>query len=195
MLLDKTWLLIFDNAEDPELIMQFWPVTDRGSVLITTRRHVLGMHPAATSVPINPFNKDEGAAFALHLLRASSPDSEEVGAAKKLSEILGGHALALTQASSLMLKKSWSIVKYLQMHARYPDKVRDAHSRELIHAGYTEGVETVFIMSFEHLSPDTSTVLGILSLLAPEGTPELIFTVEPTVDLPGHLQFCTDEFK
>jgi hypothetical protein len=74
-------------------------------------------------------------------------------------------------------------------------KIRDAHSSELIHAGYTDAIKTVFITSFHNLSSLASTVLGIISLLAPDAVPESLFSVKPTVKLPDHLHFCHDEFQ
>ena len=129
------------------------------------------------------------------MLNLSSPTSEDQDSAKALSKCLGGHALALTQASALMIRKTWSITKYLEMYERYPGKVRDAHSQELIHAGYAEGVKTVFLMQFRHLSSSAATLLGILSFLSPDDIPESLFMVDSNVVMPNHLGFCTDEFE
>lgn len=195
MNVDSKWLLIFDNAEDPTLISQFWPVSNHGSVLITTRRHIFGIHPTISSIAINSFPAAEGASFILQLFGISTPNPEDGQAARVLSETLGGHTLALTQAVSLIFKKNWSLAKYLEMHSRHPQKVCDSHSSELIHAGYLDGVKTVFIMSFQNLSPLASTVLGVLSLSAPNAVPESLFLIEPTIDLPDHLHFYHDEFQ
>jgi len=47
---------------------------------------------------------------------------------------------------------------------------------------------------FQSLSEDSLRILGVLSLLAPDGAPESIFAVKPDIiDLPAHLQFCTDQ--
>ena len=58
--------------------------------------------------------------------------------------------------------------------------------------------QTIFTMSdFQSLSEDSLTILGVLSLLAPDRAPESIFAVNlpDIIDLPAHLQFCTDEFQ
>ena len=34
---DRTWLLIFDNADDLSVLRDFWPVSGNGSVLVTSR--------------------------------------------------------------------------------------------------------------------------------------------------------------
>ncbi|KAI1483709.1 hypothetical protein F4774DRAFT_425415 [Daldinia eschscholtzii] len=193
---DRTWLLIFDNAENEDWINSYWPhaVLDRGSILITSRKPSFGIYLARTSLPIEPFNPQDGPDFIFHLLHNRNPSTKEKSAACKLSNLVGGHALALTQASSLIYKRRWSIDKYLEMHTRHPQRLRDAHTVEWMHAGYPEGVKTVFLMSFQTLSDSASAMLSILALLAPDAIPESIFINESTI-LPLRLQFCSDEFE
>lgn len=154
------------------------------------------MHPASSSLQIEPFSIKEGVEFLAHLTEVhGSSDVNDNAPATALSTLVGGHGLALTQESSLMFKKKWSISKYLQMYSRYPERVRDAHSLEMMHAGYSDGVKTVFLMSFQSLSPSATTTLGVLSLLAPDGIPEFLFSMNSETTLPTQLQYCTDEFE
>lgn len=69
---------------------------------------------------------------------------------------------------------------------------------EWMHAGYSEGVKTVFLMSFQSLSESATTMLSILALLAPDDIPESIFITESfteSASLPSRLQFCEDEYE
>lgn len=170
---------------------------DRGSALITSRKHIFRIHPAATAFEIKSFNDQDGAKFTLKMLDIPQSSLEDFDAARDLSKLVGGHALALTQACSLILNREWSILKYLDMHNKFPKRIRGRHTRDLVHNGYEEGVETVFLMSFQTLSkesPEASKMLSILSLLSPEDFLESIFCVELTKELPLHLDFCHDEF-
>lgn len=170
---------------------------DRGSALITSRKHIFGIHPAAEGFEVKSFNDQDGANFTLKMLHIPQSSLEDLEAARDLSKLVGGHALALTQACSLILNRKWSILKYLDMHYKYPKEIRKKNTRDLVHNGYEEGVETVFLMSFQTLSkesPEAAKMLSILSVLSPEDFLESIFCVELTEELPIHLGFCHDEF-
>src|SRR6266571_5258693 len=77
------WLLIMDNADDLGLARLFFPTTDNGHILLTTRSQIIGS--IAMKIEIEAMEPEEGLAF---LLRRSlpvdtpldkvSPDTREV---------------------------------------------------------------------------------------------------------------------
>ncbi|KAK3178321.1 hypothetical protein OEA41_000454 [Lepraria neglecta] len=44
------WLMAFDNAEDVDLLLQYWPLASRGTVIATTRNHTLAFEPAQSGI-------------------------------------------------------------------------------------------------------------------------------------------------
>lgn len=153
------------------------------------------MRPATSNLPVECFSREDGSRFIFHMLKKTSPTEDDKRGASELSELVGGHVLALTQATSLMFKKHWSVKKYLDMHSRHPQRIRDTRSIEWLHAGYSEDIKTVFLMSFKSISDRASVILQVLSLLAPDLIPEHIFVLENQIDPPALLNFCFDEFE
>ncbi|KUJ17107.1 uncharacterized protein LY89DRAFT_782305 [Mollisia scopiformis] len=103
------WLLIFDNGNDENDLLEYWPVAARGYALITTRNHNLAFQPADTGIEVFPFKTAEGSAFLLHLLSLDIVDNlteKEAKSAFDLSERLSGNALAISQMAGLIHRRS-----------------------------------------------------------------------------------------
>jgi hypothetical protein len=78
--------------------------------------------------------------------------TEETEAARRLFEYLGGHPLALTQASSLAWRRKWPAKKLLENYEKFPRVVHQKLDPALLHAGYALSMSTMFLVSFESLT-------------------------------------------
>ncbi|KAK0657889.1 hypothetical protein B0T16DRAFT_69624 [Cercophora newfieldiana] len=201
------WLLIYDNVESADVLQEFWPVAKQGAILLTSRKYVFAMQPANGGIEILPFSVDAGLRYVLGIIsgqatgttsqtpKLDSPKemSTEVEAAQRLSEYLGGHPLALTQASSLAWRRKWPTKKLVEYYQKFPRVVHQKLDPVLLHAGYSLSMSTVFLVSFESLSDGAIRILTIMSFFQPDQIPEDIFVVEEGVDLPPELEFLRDE--
>ncbi|MGH3422621.1 MAG: FxSxx-COOH system tetratricopeptide repeat protein, partial [Streptosporangiaceae bacterium] len=102
------WLLIFDNADDPEDIDDSIP-WESGHVLITSRNH--HWEAVVDTVPVDVFSRSESTAFLGKRVRARLSDPE----ASRLAEELGDLPLALEQAGALQAETGMSADEYLQL--------------------------------------------------------------------------------
>ncbi|KGO57336.1 Tetratricopeptide-like helical [Penicillium expansum] len=131
--LQYPWLLLIDNADDPEIdVMRYFPSGERGVILITTR---------------NPANKGygtDGSRFfhfdkleteeASDLLLAAAACSRPWGVstrsyAARAAEILGYLPLALIHAGKAILEKLCSLSDYPEYYERTWNKIRRSRSR------------------------------------------------------------------
>ncbi|MEU5868226.1 FxSxx-COOH system tetratricopeptide repeat protein [Nonomuraea sp. NPDC047529] len=113
------WLLIFDNADQPEDINRLIP-RGPGHVLITSRNQE--WRSVVDTVPVDVFTKGESVQF-LHK-RVSNKLQE--ADARRLAEELGHLPLALEQAGALQAEAGMSVEEYLQQLARHmPDTLQD----------------------------------------------------------------------
>src|SRR5258708_40212777 len=78
----ERWLLVFDNLDNPEdlpWIVNFFPASQHGSVLITSR--LAGSNELGQSIELDHMKKEEG----LHLLlRSSGRYNDELDAAQEI---------------------------------------------------------------------------------------------------------------
>lgn len=105
--LEEPWLLIIDNADNPDLgLTEFCPEGDRGHILITTRNPDFRSYGTAGNIELKGLKKQE----ALHLLlgRADVPrpwDAFTEAAGTEIAWNLGYLALALIQAGTSIFGK------------------------------------------------------------------------------------------
>lgn len=103
-IVDKSWLLIFDNVEEPGLLQQHLPSAP-GPILITTRYHGVAFKAGGMNknVELLPFDKAQSETlfsalrkkYRQDLTIAEEPPSEEKAATEELMEILGGLAVGI----------------------------------------------------------------------------------------------------
>jgi hypothetical protein len=75
------WLLVFDNAEDPQALDGLWPTAGKGRILVTSRNPSWGAH--GTRLAVDVLAQDEAVGF-LHQ-RTGSRDQEAAWARRSAS--------------------------------------------------------------------------------------------------------------
>lgn len=157
-----------------DLLKDFWPETDRGSVLITSRDKTL----------INQFNGIELRALdkrsAVNLLmnltkfnraRLSREGVDvETSAAEKIVHQIGYLPLGIRQAANLIVNESSSLTDFLEAYNNR-ELIEDAQSVKPIKnplSTYQYSLGTVWNMNFERLSADQQSLLNIMAFLDPD---------------------------
>ncbi|KAI0872529.1 hypothetical protein GGS24DRAFT_467087 [Hypoxylon argillaceum] len=184
------WLLIFDNAEDEDLLLEYWPVASRGRILITTRSHSFAFRPADIGIEVPPFETAAGSSFLLHLLSLDIADNlsaSETKSAFDLSQRLDGHALAIAQMAGLIYRRKWSIEEFIAIY--------DANTRRMHGEAKGNSLDTVWYLSFKSLDVECSAFLGVLSLISPDSIPIALFEPTNTTDLPRSLRVYQNQWQ
>ena len=179
----SSWLLIFDNADDPRDIRPWLPGGPlppgaRGHVLITTRRGGYSVLGQVIDLDVIP------PADALALLRTRIPGlSAATGEA--IADELGHLPLALEQAAAYLDLSQLPPGDYLDLLRARP---ADLYQRG--RAGTRdETMATLWDLSLERITrqaPAARQLAGICAYLAPDPIPADLFTTHPAL-LPAPL--------
>ena len=110
-----SWLMILDNVEDKALLKLCWPIATRGAVLVTSRRSIFSVEPAADGLEIDRFKDTDGASILLRLVSRTTYDENEIEAARQLSIELGGHALALAIMAAQIVRRTKTIANFFYL--------------------------------------------------------------------------------
>ncbi|MFF4036716.1 FxSxx-COOH system tetratricopeptide repeat protein [Streptomyces sp. NPDC001816] len=182
----RRWMLVFDNAEDPETVRRFFPSQTTGRILVTSRNAQWGR--IARTVDIDVFTTEES----IELLARRGPELQREQAAR-IAQALGNLPLALEQAAAWLSETGMPVDEYLHI---FEDERADLDSQrsELLAAGvpldYPEPVAAAWNMSLGRLAerhPGAHQLLQVCSFFAPEPIPRRIFAGVRGVELPAEL--------
>ncbi|KAI0101398.1 hypothetical protein GGR51DRAFT_575054 [Nemania sp. FL0031] len=173
--MDASWLIIFDNADDISLMSEFWPSTGIGSVLITTRDPAGKDFCLKRGIGVEPLSHDD----ALEFFRAQL-DLDD-GASQKVDTDFvarfGGLPLAITQVTSLIRRRQLTISEFSHTYDISIQQSGLADFQVSQHdGGYRQSIFTVW--AFESLDKTTQALLNVMSLLDPFHIQEFILTQE-----------------
>lgn len=168
-----SWLLVFDNVDDPQVLEGFLPLGAPGCVLFTSRdphaKHSAFL--ATAGVDIQPFSEQESSQLLERL-------TNKTGHSSAIHERLGGLPLAITQMASVIIRQELSLAEFIES---YDEEIK-THSSELLRTRFpsltqsNDYKETLWsVWAFQALKHSRG-LLDVLSMLDPDGIPEAILT-------------------
>jgi tetratricopeptide (TPR) repeat protein/transcriptional regulator with XRE-family HTH domain len=174
----ERWLLILDNADQVEEVSSFFPSTDKGHILLTTRTHAIGT--AAQRIVVGKMTREESCLF---LLRRARIVEGNVGLAQirepirlqalSIIDEVDGLPLALDQAGAYIEETCCSLSDYLVFYQMSQERLLWMRGQEV--TGHSESVMTTWSLSFEKIeqrSPVAAALLRLCALLHPDAIPE-----------------------
>jgi hypothetical protein len=109
------WLMVFDNADNIDLMTEFWPSTSYGSILVTSRDPLAKTDLATQGIDLPPMTGNECALLLQKEVdEPASPEGYQ--AALDLVTRLGDVPLAVSQIATQIRRKHMTIKEYLSLH-------------------------------------------------------------------------------
>ena len=176
------WLLIYDNANDPEDIANLIP-GGRGHVLITSRNQA--WKNQFETIAVDVFERPESVEFLSRRVATTISEAD----ARRLADSLGDLPLALEQASALQSETGMSVEEYLQLLAEQPAALLDENHP----AEYPRPMTAAWQLSVSQLRaqlPEALDLLRACAYFGPEPIPLDVFrrrTHAPGPQLEGIL--------
>jgi tetratricopeptide (TPR) repeat protein len=205
------WLLILDNADEPDLdIPNFIPAGGMGHILITTRNPNVSIYATAGELRFRGMDPEEAISL---LLKSAYPydhvedcNSQKRSLAQSIAAELGYLAIALDQAGSTIRRKIYTIERYLHFYLGYRHRILNSSK----HISVDEAnIITTWEIPFRRIEQrqfvehkDAVALLHILAFLHFESIPERLFHVSwissegdplPDVQLPDLLQLDSSQ--
>ncbi|KAI9733663.1 MAG: hypothetical protein M1834_003265 [Cirrosporium novae-zelandiae] len=162
---EASWLIIFDNADDPDILTDYIPIFDSGSLLITSRNPLSKTNSSPTTLGIDliPFKEEEAALF----LQQLTHKTNEGDIAKQVANKLGGLPLAISQMAGVIRRQYLSFPEFLE---RYEDEEEKEGllNLELQPHRVTARGTIASIWAIEQLSRPARSFLEVLSIFDPD---------------------------
>ena len=163
---EATWLLVFDNADDPIILADYWP-QGSGSILITSRdplaKRLFTERPSG--IDLRPLTQQNSSSLFNHLTTVSSEPKDNT--ARKISEALGGVTLAIPQMAGIIHQLDLTLSEFLELYADYEEHAslyKTKSDTNLI--TYPHSLSTVW--AFEKLKPHARELLELISFSDPD---------------------------
>lgn len=176
----RRWLLVFDSAEDPDLVRSFFPVGGTGEILVTSRNP--DWAGIARPLEVAVFEREESKL----LLGRRGPQLDDADA-DQISAKLGDLPLAIEQAAAWLAETGMSAREYLRLFEEKVAEILDTSKPR----DYEVSVAAAWNVSFDQLSsssPAAHQLLQVCAFFAPEPISRSLFagvrgvSVSPELD-------------
>ncbi|QWF80427.1 hypothetical protein HUW46_03848 [Amycolatopsis sp. CA-230715] len=156
----RRWLLVFDAADSPDVVLPYFPRNGPGEILITSRNS--DWAGIARPLELAVFKREES----IELLGRRGPEIN-VEDADELAEKLGDLPLAVEQAAAWRAVTGMPVQEYLRLFDDSVEEILDTASAP----DYEVSVAAAWNVSFEELktrNPAAHQILHICAFFSPE---------------------------
>ncbi len=185
------WLLVFDNADEPNIVKPWLPRNPQGRVLLTSRAKRFVSLGIKAPIEVEKLSLDESIAFLRNRTHRSSLDATEATAATDLAKRLDGLPLALEQAAAYIARVGVSFAVYWKHYQQQQEQLLEKGFPET--GDYPKKLATTWLLNFEEVerrSPASMLILQLSVVLAADDIPEwLLLRCAEEFELID----CTDE--
>ncbi|HEX5726904.1 MAG TPA: FxSxx-COOH system tetratricopeptide repeat protein [Longimicrobiaceae bacterium] len=166
------WLLVLDNADQPQSVKGFLPPEAPGHILLTSRAQAFDALGITHPLDLPELAPEEAQRFLLARTGRSGGDPAEAAAAAELAEALGCLPLALEQAGAYILDRKSSFQDYLASY--HKRRLALLEKQSVVAGDYTGSVRTTWALNFrevEEASDAAADLLRFSAFLAPDDIP------------------------
>lgn len=167
------WLLVFDNADNLELILDYLPASGPGSILITSRDSLAKTDLTANvGIEMQELTPEDSSSLLLSLV-GEQPSEKGSRDALLLAERFKGLPLAIHQVAALIRRKEMTISEFLETYGSEPSVETLAGAPAISHQERDRRTLRD-VWRLESFSHQAMSLLGLLSLLDPDRTGEQV---------------------
>ena len=121
----QTWLLVFDNADNPDLSLHsYLPAGERGDIIVTSRNPGCQHYNTVGCQEVGKLSLNDSVSLLTKVISgATSPSQQLAKEGQKIVEALGCLALALVQAGAYIRETACGLQDYLDIYERHKRSV------------------------------------------------------------------------
>ncbi|KAK5054617.1 hypothetical protein LTR84_001508 [Exophiala bonariae] len=181
-----SWLLIFDNADNPNLrLTPYFPPGDRGDIIIASRNPQHQHYNTVGYEEVDQLSPSDSLVLLSKVAYGeTSPLLDTLEKRKTIVEILGYHALAIVQAGAYIRETSCSLSHYLEVYEQRRKDLLDNLPPHLgtdyqhsVYATWQVSVDMIESTQISRISMSNSSlqILGLLGFYHHDQVPIQMF--------------------
>jgi tetratricopeptide (TPR) repeat protein len=170
------WLLIFDNADAPDLLTAYYPHKPKGHILLTSRAQVFDTLGIDSTFALEQMDPQEALDFLFKRTKRNQNDPAEKNAAEQLAKELGYLPLALEQAGAYLIANGARFQDYLASFQQLRLSLLNKAGPKL--GNYPASVASTWSLNFQEVEKDrvAADILRVSSFLSPDAIPLELLT-------------------
>ena len=186
----SSWLLVFDNAANPDDLVKYIPTSrPDGHVIITTRQPNWSGYIVADSIAVSPFTDEESVSFLRHTVPSlaegngvsEAEDARRASEASRLATMLGHLPIAVEHAAAYLAETGQTVEEYLD---RFTENAHQLLSEQPTDSDLPAPVSGTWAMSITLLTADAEHLFNLCSFFSPEPIATELF-LQPAADIEG----------
>jgi tetratricopeptide (TPR) repeat protein len=170
------WLLVFDNADAPEMLKTYYPHTPQGHIMLTSRAQLFDTLGITRPLALKKMDPQEALDFLYKRTARSQNDQGEQHAVEQLAAELGYLPLALEQAAAYILAKGARFQDYLASYQR--QRLSLLNKADPKTGDYPASVAETWALNFQEVeqNPVAADILRVSAFLSPDAIPLELLT-------------------
>lgn len=164
------WLIVFDNADNPEILYDWLPEQGPGCILVTSKYPCVkeATYRFEKGYEVEPFSPSLGSSM-LKKLSGRDQEKDSSEASERIAKTLGGLPFAISQMSGIIRQKHLTLKEFEEW---YDEDSKHLHGLKTTTgmSNYQHTVATAWTV--EQLTAPALALLQVLSLLDPDRIPE-----------------------
>ncbi|KAK6855173.1 hypothetical protein PG995_008705 [Apiospora arundinis] len=172
-----SWLVVFDNADDPDVLMPYREIAHCGAVLITSRNPLSrnSFSSSAVDVELGLFNDGEAGRFLQEITSVRGHEHE----AEIIGSKLGGLPIAIAQMGGMIRLQYLSFSEFLDIYEEPLDETEVIASEpQPLRPTARGNISTIWAV--EKLSDEARSIVEIVAFLDPDGIQDAIISTTST---------------
>ncbi|UCE07514.1 MAG: CHAT domain-containing protein, partial [bacterium] len=192
---NSDWLLIFDNADNPDLLKPYLPHNPNGHILLTSRAQMFESLGMVKPISVNKMTLDEANEFLIKRTGKKHTADKELKSMKQLAAELDYLPLALEQAGAYITRKQCLFENYLSSYKNRGLRLLERY--DIDPDIYPQSVATTWLMNFEQVertSKAAADLFRVSAFLYPDSIP-FEFITSGTNELGPHLSKALSDYE
>ncbi|KAL9038794.1 MAG: hypothetical protein Q9180_002917 [Flavoplaca navasiana] len=173
----QDWLLVFDNLDSINVLRQYLPICDHGSILITTQDLEIAA-TASVELALESLDDEEGARLLLSYLKHNDQGAVPELAAQ-ISHELGGLPLAIVHVAGYIRQTHAPLERFLKDYRSAYSQEIDNNYTSLYATQYEKTYATVWSLALKGLEKDARDFIDTVAFFSADKVPEEIFLAHP----------------
>jgi len=165
-----SWLFIFDNVEDENIVCPYISPAHKGHILFTSRKSDFRRLGQYEAINVDILSSEDAEIFMRKRLKNYPHLIDNADELDTLIERLGRFPLALEQATAYMWRTGTNCKLYLNELKEKGLETFEDHLSEPL-AGYDRTVITTFKISYNALSKEAQQLFNLCTYMAPDKIP------------------------